>query len=317
MNAARDVETLSARVQEYVGGRRTPVEAGDDRLVLCLVVADQPLDVINALTSVKLLGRAFEFESVANLDEAAVQLGQRPFDVLLYDSAPLPPGAAGDLEHLQLAAPEVPIVVIVGRDESKQAEQGLLHGARDYLCNDPIEPELWLRCLSAAAEASRLERALGNLSRDHVTGLYNRQAFLTLAEQLLALAPRTQGVLVLHAALDVSVSRLNFLDEHRAILRAAQVFQQTFRKSDILGRWGRHEFVAVLVDAALDTARTLAHRLDVTLRAHNEEHPKLPEVRLHGGLTAVDLQQRLTVGELIAKAQQVGRRSRKRAEQRI
>ncbi|MGE3806371.1 MAG: diguanylate cyclase [Gemmataceae bacterium] len=309
-------DSLSARVQEYVGGRR---QVGDenDQLTSCLVVADAAEQLTLELSRVKLLGRSFQFEATSGLEPAMLRLAERQFDVILFDSDPFPVGETRDMEELQLLAPETPIVMVARRDEQKQVAQAMQNGVRDYLFKDPLEPEHWLRCLSSVAEISRLERALGNLSRDHITGLYNRQTFLTLAEQLLALAPRTQGVLVLHAALDSSVARLNFLEEHRLILRAAQVFQQTFRKSDILGRWGRHEFVAVIVDAALDTARILAHRLDCTLRAHNDQYPKLPEVRLHGGLTSVDLQHRMTVGELVAKAQAVGRRSRQRAERRI
>ena len=82
--------------------------------------------------------------------------------------------------------------------------------------------------------------------KDILTGLYNRRGFLTFAEQLLRLSDRThRGLILIYADLD-NLKQIN--DDHgheegdRALVIIADVFRETFRDSDVIGRVGGDEF---------------------------------------------------------------------------
>jgi diguanylate cyclase (GGDEF)-like protein/PAS domain S-box-containing protein len=148
---------------------------------------------------------------------------------------------------------------------------------------------------------------LQNLSlRDELTGLYNRRGFLTLAEQQLKHAERSdeQSVLVF-ADLD-GLKQINDRYGHQegsnAIVKAAQILKETFRASDIMGRLGGDEFTVLATVASTDRAEAIETRLQQKLRAVNARH-KLPyDLSMSIGIALLDPQSHLSIDDLIRKA---------------
>jgi diguanylate cyclase (GGDEF)-like protein len=92
-----------------------------------------------------------------------------------------------------------------------------------------------------------MEAEIHNLSlRDELTGLYNLRGFKILAEQALRLAQRSQAPFsVLFVDLD-NLKQVNDIHGHgvgSATLReTAELLQETFRETDVIGRVGGDEF---------------------------------------------------------------------------
>src|SRR5437588_1422229 len=99
-------------------------------------------------------------------------------------------------------------------------------------------------------ERKRAEAALQSLSLvDELTGLYNRRGFLAVTEQHLAAIRRNKKMpVILYADLDglkVINDSLGHHEGDRALVKAAEIFRETFRSSDIIARIGGDEFVVL------------------------------------------------------------------------
>lgn len=133
-----------------------------------------------------------------------------------------------------------------------------------------------MRIVRKAADESvaRAERMVGPAERDYLTGIRNRQCFLSTAETIL----RGEHNAVL-AVVDIDHFKLindQFGEEAGDnLLRAlAQRLAQGIRRSDIIARWGGNQFSMLLPDTMLDEARMVLERLraavalDETLGEH-------------------------------------------------
>src|SRR5438132_6011309 len=112
------------------------------------------------------------------------------------------------------------------------------------------QPAHFIFQIQDITERKRAEAALQSLSLvDELTGLYNRRGFLAVTEQHLAAIRRNKKVpVVLYADLDGLKQINDSLGHHegdRALVKSAEIFKETFRSSDILGRIGGDEFVVL------------------------------------------------------------------------
>jgi diguanylate cyclase (GGDEF)-like protein/PAS domain S-box-containing protein len=116
------------------------------------------------------------------------------------------------------------------------------------------EPLHFIFQIQDITERKRAEAAIQTLSLvDELTGLYNRRGFMTFAEQHLNSVQRSdKGLVMVYADLD-GLKQINDSLGHkegdRALMKAADLFKETFRTSDVLGRLGGDEFTVL---AAVD-----------------------------------------------------------------
>ncbi len=108
---------------------------------------------------------------------------------------------------------------------------------------------------------------------DELTGLYNRRGFVTLAEHQLKMADRSNSTLaLLFMDLDNFKSindTLGHAEGDKVLVAAADIFRNTFRKSDILGRLGGDEFVVLITDENDTSEDFLKARLETSLNEFN------------------------------------------------
>ena len=100
---------------------------------------------------------------------------------------------------------------------------------------------------------------------DPLTGLFNRRAFLDLAERELARARRLESpYVVLMMDLDL-FKRVNDDYGHQAgdrvLVGFAAVVKRCFRIEDLAGRYGGEEFCAILPGVTMEQAMVIAERL--------------------------------------------------------
>jgi len=141
---------------------------------------------------------------------------------------------------------------------------------------------------------------------DELTGLYNRRGFLSYANHLLVLSNRTQrGLLLIYADLD-GLKQINDGFGHeagdKAILFIAKVLQETFRKSDVIGRIGGDEFAIFALEAKTESLDMLRKRLKDNLRlaAHNFDSKCKPGLSF--GIIYYNPEKPQTIEELLKKA---------------
>ena len=129
----------------------------------------------------------------------------------------------------------------------------------------------------AVRRAARLESRAAAMRRltmtDELTGLYNRRGFLTLARQQMRLGARTGRRMSLFV---VDVDRMKAINDtcgHHAgdevLRRVAAVLQSTFRRSDIVARYGGDEFTVLAVDASQTNEQAIAARFEHGIELHN------------------------------------------------
>jgi diguanylate cyclase (GGDEF)-like protein/PAS domain S-box-containing protein len=141
-------------------------------------------------------------------------------------------------------------------------------------------------------ERKQMEEQLAELVKyDHLTQLYNRRQFLHEGARQVEIAHRyNRSLSILVLDLDW-FKRINDNHGHdigdRALTHFARIFRETFRKSDILGRLGGEEFIALMPETQLCDARELAERLRSELLATPLKHEGKPiPLSFSAGLTS-------------------------------
>jgi two-component system cell cycle response regulator len=122
------------------------------------------------------------------------------------------------------------------------------------------------RILRCGLRQHQMESELSLLAiSDELTGLYNRRGFLLLGSERMKMAHGLKkNVLLFFADLD-NLKQINDQFGHQegdqALLKTAEIFRNTFRNSDITGRFGGDEFTALVVEEFGQTADTITRRL--------------------------------------------------------
>ena len=167
--------------------------------------------------------------------------------------------------------------------------------------------EILDRILQCAARQSLLDRELRHLAlTDDLTGLYNRRAFLALAEQQLKVARRKrEGLLLFFADLD-HLKKINDSFGHRegdhALVSTAGALQSTFRDSDIVARVGGDEFAVLALEASCDDLQAIRYRLDRKLKMARKRRQLHHRLSLSVGVTRFDMKNGVSLQELMVQA---------------
>lgn len=123
----------------------------------------------------------------------------------------------------------------------------------------------WSNSLGARAQRALLRWAF----RDDLTGLLNRRGFRLAAARRIATARRRQRPLLVLLADVNSFKRINDDFGHRegdrALTRVATALRKTFRKGDLIARFGGDEFVALVTEEPRCTAEALTRRLHASM----------------------------------------------------
>ena len=111
--------------------------------------------------------------------------------------------------------------------------------------------------------------------RDELTGLSNRRGFLTLAEQQLKSATREKrSMLAVFVDLDglkAINDQLGHAEGDQAIKDMAGLMRDTFRDSDVVGRIGGDEFVALVTEGSPFRSDGIIQRLQTALVGFNAD----------------------------------------------
>ncbi len=154
-------------------------------------------------------------------------------------------------------------------------------------------------------ELQRMEREIREMSlRDHLTDLYNRRGFVTLAEQQLKAANRSKRRMML-AFLDVDGlkginDRLGHEEGDRALTDTANILRQTFRESDIIARIGGDEFAVLTIEMAECRPDVFSQRLQKNIEAWNAQGSRPYTLGMSWGSAVYDPESPMSLDRLMS-----------------
>jgi diguanylate cyclase (GGDEF)-like protein len=216
---------------------------------------------------------------VATIAAARRALEQGTHDAALLDLTL--PETAG-LEALRTLAPylaETPVIVLTGPDDHRLAAEAIRLGAQDYIVKGKSSSELVLRSIRYSVERHRMAVMLHHAAFvDELTGLYNRRGFLRLAGHQISLSRRKgRGYSLTFADVD-GMRQIN--DQHgrqegdEALVRAAELLRASYRESDVIGRIGGDEFVALAIETDAEDEEPIRERLLRGIASYNNRSRK-------------------------------------------
>lgn len=141
---------------------------------------------------------------------------------------------------------------------------------------------------------------------DELTGLYNRRGFLVLGEQQINIGKRiNKQVLLLYFDLD-DLKQINDTFGHaagdRVLVDTATVLKRAFRETDIIGRIGGDEFVALATINEASDKSVLTSQLYKAIDAYNSKEQSGYKLSLSIGTAICDPHQPVSITELMRLA---------------
>jgi signal transduction histidine kinase len=137
------------------------------RAINILLIEDNPDDVfLFRETLSEINSSRFSISHTMLLTEASTLLLASPqqFDVAILDLGLLDSQGLNNIQVLQQASPSLPIVVLTGLNDERQALQAVQMGAQDYLTKEHLHPDLLVRAMRHAIERKRMEEELKALN---------------------------------------------------------------------------------------------------------------------------------------------------------
>lgn len=127
-----------------------------------LLVEDNPGDVrlLREMFSTERPG-SFEIVNLPRLGLALNHLAKGGVDIVLLDLGLPDENGLETVRRVRKLAPDVPLVVLTGRDDDATIAEAMLEGAQDYLVKGQIENRALPRALKYAIERFRLLRRAG------------------------------------------------------------------------------------------------------------------------------------------------------------
>jgi diguanylate cyclase (GGDEF)-like protein len=198
--------------------------------------------------------------------------------------------------------------MLTGQDDRATDLNAMHAGAADYLVKGRVTGDMLERAIRYARERHRLLEEISALSlKDELTGLHNRRAFMTMADQRLQLLERNGSLCLLIFADVDNLKAANDTVGHEAgdrlLVDAARALQAAFRRTDLVARMGGDEFV-VLADGATehDVQHVLSkvqHQIDA--RNGNVE-PGAPRLSISAGALCFSAGSGVRLPDIIAEA---------------
>lgn len=208
-----------------------------------------------------------------DINEALQVLEQQSVDMIFLDYI-LPSGTGIDfLMQLGEMKIDVPTIIITGQGDEIVASRLLQAGAYDYLPKISISAKSLSRVIANSMEKYRLKkevkmvmnRMAEMMTKDELTGFYNRRYFIEVIEREVAGAERYKHQLVMCMLELDNFKQINDAYGHQTgqevLKQVATLIYDNVRKSDIPCRYDGEKFAVIMPNTNLQDAEVFCERL--------------------------------------------------------
>jgi PleD family two-component response regulator len=240
-------------------------------------------DVLNGIESGRYWSNWVHIEILyaAAWSEAAAILADQSVDAILLDLDLIDSQGAETFRRAQGAAPQIPIVLLMGREDEALAARMVREGAQDFLLKEQVDCAPLAHALRNAIERHRvLNAARASAIADQLTGLPNRSGFFAFADRDRMLAGRLgRRLMIIVAEPDTAGED----EQHRDLIlvETADRLRSLCSPTDLLARIGPARFALAILDtdaepleqawARISTARKFGIALASAI--FDAEHP--------------------------------------------
>ncbi|MFH1977265.1 MAG: PAS domain S-box protein [Pseudomonadota bacterium] len=169
-------------------------------------------------------------------------------------------------------------------------------------------------------ERRRMENEIRELSlRDHLTDLYNRRGFISLAEQQIKMAQRAEKKMQLTF---IDVDGLKLINDNlghkegdKALIETANILRHAFRQSDIIARVGGDEFAVLAIDTMDMNSEAFSKRFQQKIDEFNAKELRKYMISMSWGTAIFDPKSSISMDELMSSADKL-MYTQKRAKQK-
>jgi len=249
--------------------------------LLSLEDSDKDYEVIESI--VKKMDKV-SITRVRSICKALQRLERDQFDLVMLDHL-LPDGNGFEfLRQLHTRSIRTPVIMITGKGNEIIASQIIQAGADDYIPKDALTERSLSRSMANTLEKARLRREVEEVqkrmaemaSRDTLTGLYNRRFLMEALDREVARAKRYESDLAF-CMIDLDhFKRVNDNFGHTAgdmvLSKIGDMLIKSFRKSDIISRYGGEEFAIIMPHVRETEARDACERFRKMVANHHFDH---------------------------------------------
>lgn len=221
----------------------------------------------------------FELTHVYCLSEALEALDEKYYDIVLLDLNLPDSGGTNTLKTLSHYNPDIPIIILSAIDDFKLSHDTIKYGAQDYLIKGQYNMHHLIRSIYYSLERFNMLGALKQLALiDDLTGLFNRRAFMNLAEHQVKIAKRKNiNIFFVFCDLD-NLKKINDNYGHSegdlVLKEFANVLKASFRESDIIARYAGDEYIVLALDVSEEDKQLIKNRVYKNLEKKSESLKK-------------------------------------------
>lgn len=280
-----------------------------DEAVRVLLVEDDEDDyVLTRDLLAEGFGARFSVVWASSRAHGLQRLTEGAFDVALLDYNLGNETGIDLLREARARGCRTPVIMLTGQDDRATDLNAMHAGAADYLVKGRVTGDMLERAIRYARERHRLLEEISALSlEDELTGLHNRRAFMTMADQRLQLLERS-GALCLLIFADVDgLKAANDTIGHEAgdrlLIDAARALQAAFRRTDLVARMGGDEFVVLADGASEEDVQQVLAKVQQQIDVRNgRAEPGVPLLSISAGALCFSAGPAVRLSDLIAEA---------------
>lgn len=280
-----------------------------DEAVRVLLVEDDEDDyVLTRDLLAEGFGARFSVVWASSRAHGLQRLTEGAFDVALLDYNLGNETGIDLLREARARGCRTPVIMLTGQDDRATDLNAMHAGAADYLVKGRVTGDMLERAIRYARERHRLLEEISALSlEDELTGLHNRRAFMTMADQRLQLLERS-GALCLLIFADVDgLKAANDTVGHEAgdrlLIDAARALQAAFRRTDLVARMGGDEFVVLADGASEEDVQQVLAKVQQQIDVRNgRAEPGVPLLSISAGALCFSAGPAVRLNDLIAEA---------------
>ena len=253
-------------------------------------------------------GAAFTVVWASTRAAGLERLTQDHFDVALLDYNLGSETGIDLLREARARGCRTPVIMLTGQDDRATDLNAMHAGAADYLVKGRVTGDMLERAIRYARERHRLLEEISALSlTDELTGLHNRRAFMTMADQRLQLLERGGSLCLLIFADVDGLKAANDTIGHEAgdrlLVDAARALQAAFRRTDLVARMGGDEFVVLADGASEDDMQLVLQKVQEQIDLRNAAaEPGAPKLSISTGALSFSAGPSVRLPDLIAEA---------------